>query len=223
MPDDPAVRTYRIVRNTGGRPGLRRGPSPRSTASPTSGSGSASSREGAPHAPRPRLRPDAELPPAHEPTWRRTSSSSTLLGAMAPATRSCTTSPGRRCYRACADPDAITYRQAVLADCLDQPEIIRELYRPRRRGPRGREDGLRLAGLRDTPDSLLTASVQVLEHPASTSCGACAEIADAHAADVPLGGARAALHDARRRAQTTTTSPPSSAHLRRARVPAAAC
>jgi hypothetical protein len=27
-----------------------------------------------------------------------------------------------------ADPDAIVYRQHVLADCLEHPEVIRQLY-----------------------------------------------------------------------------------------------
>jgi DNA mismatch repair ATPase MutS len=60
------------------------------------------------------------------------------------------------------DPDAILYRQRILADCLDQPAIVREMY------------GLALEALdakkkaqhfwfRDSPDTLLAKSVRMLE------------------------------------------------------------
>jgi hypothetical protein len=61
-----------------------------------------------------------------------------------------------------SDPAAITYRQCVLADCLAQPSVVREIYDVAVvaiEGERRNFFGLFRAG----PDSILHRSVQVLE------------------------------------------------------------
>ena len=60
------------------------------------------------------------------------------------------------------DPDAIVYRQQVLADCLEHPEIIRQLYQL---AVEALENERSVGGLWSTagPDRILSRSVQVLE------------------------------------------------------------
>ncbi|HEY1346437.1 MAG TPA: hypothetical protein VGF54_15725, partial [Streptosporangiaceae bacterium] len=60
------------------------------------------------------------------------------------------------------DPDAIVYRQRVLADCLEHPETVRHLYELAIEAL----DNERKAGglwFRASPDSILNRSVQVLK------------------------------------------------------------
>jgi len=60
------------------------------------------------------------------------------------------------------DPDAIVYRQRVLADCLEHPEVVRQLYQL---VVEALENERQVGGLwyRSTPDSILSRSVQVLK------------------------------------------------------------
>lgn len=60
------------------------------------------------------------------------------------------------------DPDAITYRQRVLADCLEHPEIIRQLYQL---AVDALENERTVGGLWSIagPDRILSRSVRVLE------------------------------------------------------------
>jgi MutS domain V len=60
------------------------------------------------------------------------------------------------------DPDAIVYRQQVLADCLEHPEIIRQLYQL---AVEALENERMTGGLFSlaSPDRILSRSVQVLE------------------------------------------------------------
>jgi hypothetical protein len=60
------------------------------------------------------------------------------------------------------DPATIRYRQDVLTDCLACPDVVRELYALAGEGLDA-EKKVRLGWLRDTPESLLRGSVQVLE------------------------------------------------------------
>jgi hypothetical protein len=86
----------------------------------------------------------------------------TLLGAMAQDDPFLLDMARRALLSSLRDPEAIAYRQDVLADCLEQPAIVRELY------------GLAVAGVetekasylglyRASPDSILHRSVQILE------------------------------------------------------------
>ena len=60
------------------------------------------------------------------------------------------------------DPQAIVYRHHVLADCLEHSAAIRGIYDLAVEGLAA-EKTVRLGWLRDTPDSLLHGSVQVLD------------------------------------------------------------
>jgi hypothetical protein len=59
-------------------------------------------------------------------------------------------------------PEEIVYRQDVLADCLAHPDTVRQIYDLAVEGLEA-ERAVRLGWLRDTPDSLLHGSVQVLD------------------------------------------------------------
>jgi hypothetical protein len=60
------------------------------------------------------------------------------------------------------DPDAIVYRQQVLADCLEHPEIVHQLYEL---AVEALDSERKVGGLwfRASPDSILSRSVQVLK------------------------------------------------------------
>lgn len=60
------------------------------------------------------------------------------------------------------DPDAIVYRQRVLADCLEQPTIVRQMYDI---AVDALQSERKVWGIlfRDSPDRILSRSVQVLE------------------------------------------------------------
>ncbi len=61
-----------------------------------------------------------------------------------------------------SDPDAITYRQHVLADCIEHPQVVRQLYQL---AVDGLENERKVGGLWPAagPDRILHRSVQVLE------------------------------------------------------------
>lgn len=60
-----------------------------------------------------------------------------------------------------ADPDAIVYRQGVLADCLAHPALIRRMYDLAVEAVTG-ERGFYFGLFRDSPDSVMNRSVRVL-------------------------------------------------------------
>ena len=60
------------------------------------------------------------------------------------------------------EPETIVYRQQVLADCLEQPAVVREIYDLAVAAIEGERRGFYFL-FRDSPDSILTRSVQVLE------------------------------------------------------------
>ena len=59
-------------------------------------------------------------------------------------------------------PDAIRYRQGVLADCLAQPAVARELYALAVEGVESKQ-AVRHFWFRDSPDTLLAKSLRILE------------------------------------------------------------
>jgi hypothetical protein len=86
----------------------------------------------------------------------------TLLDAMAAGDKFLFDVAQRAVLSSLTDPAAITYRQHVLADCLAQPSVVREIYDVAVvaiEGERRNFFGLLRAG----PDSILHRSVQVLE------------------------------------------------------------
>jgi len=85
----------------------------------------------------------------------------TLWNAMAAGDEYLFETAKRAVLSPLTDPDAIVYRQQVLADCLEHPETIRELYAL---AVQALENERKAGGLwfRASPDSILSRSVQVL-------------------------------------------------------------
>ena len=71
--------------------------------------------------------PQAPLP-ANEAALRTDLELDTVLGTMAARDRFLFDVANAALLHPLSDPDAIRYRQDVLADCLDHPEIVRALY-----------------------------------------------------------------------------------------------
>jgi hypothetical protein len=69
----------------------------------------------------------ADLPPAHEDLTQDLELT-TLLRAMADGDKFLYNVCRRVLLTGLSDPEAIRYRQRVLADCLAQPDVIREMY-----------------------------------------------------------------------------------------------
>ena len=91
-------------------------------------------------------------------------SSSTRSGARwRPATSSCSRRPSGASSRACSDPEAIVYRQRVLADCLEQPAIVRQIYDLAIEALESETEGRGVLWHSDRPDTILHRSVQVLK------------------------------------------------------------
>jgi hypothetical protein len=60
------------------------------------------------------------------------------------------------------EPEAITYRQDALRDCLEHPEVVRELYSLAVEGVESKQK-VRHFWFRDSPDQLLHKSLRILE------------------------------------------------------------
>jgi MutS domain V len=86
----------------------------------------------------------------------------TLWNAMAAGDEFLFETAKRAVLSSLTDPDAIDYRQEVLADCLEHPEIVRQLYRL---AVEALESERKIGGLwfAARPDSILSRSVQVLK------------------------------------------------------------
>jgi MutS domain V len=86
----------------------------------------------------------------------------TLWNAMAAGDEFLFEMAKRAVLSSLTDPDAIVYRQQVLADCLEHPEIIRQLYQL---AVEALENEGTTGGLFSlaSPDRILSRSVQVLE------------------------------------------------------------
>ncbi len=70
---------------------------------------------------------EAGLPPGHEDLIRDLELT-TLLGAMAGGDKFLSEVSAKVLLASLRDPEAIRYRQQVLADCLGQPGVIRQMY-----------------------------------------------------------------------------------------------
>jgi DNA mismatch repair ATPase MutS len=86
----------------------------------------------------------------------------TLWNAMAAGDEFLFEMAKRAVLSSLTDPDAIAYRQQVLADCLEHPEVIRQLYQL---AVEALENERTTGGLFTiaSPDRILSRSVQVLE------------------------------------------------------------
>jgi DNA mismatch repair ATPase MutS len=86
----------------------------------------------------------------------------TLWDAMAAGDEFLFETAKRAVLSSLTDPDAIVYRQRVLADCLEHPEVVRQLYQLAIEAL-GNERQVGSLWLHETPDSVLSRSVRVLK------------------------------------------------------------
>jgi DNA mismatch repair ATPase MutS len=86
----------------------------------------------------------------------------TLLHAMAAGDKFLFEVASRAVLSSMADPEAIVYRQQVLADCLAQPSVVRQIYQLAVEAIVGEKRNF-FSLFRASPDSVLRRSVQVLE------------------------------------------------------------
>jgi DNA mismatch repair ATPase MutS len=86
----------------------------------------------------------------------------TLWNAMAAGDEFLFEMAKRAVLSSLTDPDAIVYRQRVLADCLEHPEVVRQLYELAIEALEN-ERQVGSLWLRETPDGILSRSVRVLK------------------------------------------------------------
>jgi hypothetical protein len=103
---------------------------------------------------------EGELPPNRE-ALTQDLELPTLFGAMAAGDPFLFDVAGRAILSSLRDPEAILYRQQVLADCLAHPPVVRDLYTLAVEAIQGER---RVWGVFvDSPDAILHRAVQVLE------------------------------------------------------------
>jgi DNA mismatch repair ATPase MutS len=103
----------------------------------------------------------AGLPP-NEQALTQDLELNTLLDAMAAGDKFLSEVAKRAILSSLTDPEAIVYRQRVLADCLARPAVVREIYQLAVEAIVGEKRNF-FSLLRASPDSVLRRSVQVLE------------------------------------------------------------
>jgi DNA mismatch repair ATPase MutS len=88
----------------------------------------------------------------------------TLLEAMAAGDEFLLDVAGKAFLASLDEPEAIVYRQRVLADCLEQPQIVRAIYDIAVEATQvERQAGMYLSLTHASPDIILSRSVRVLE------------------------------------------------------------
>lgn len=137
------------------------------------------------------LHPDGDLDlksdlPDHADDLARDLDLATLWDAMAAGDAYLRTIAVRGLLLAPADPATIAYRQAVLADCLNHPPLVRELYALAVEAATG-ERGFLFGLWRDSPDAVMSRSVRLLDFLAGI-LRRLREIADVHAASFTSEG-----------------------------------
>ncbi len=101
-------------------------------------------------------------PPPHEAALVQDLELNTLLGAMAAGDKFLLEVAQKAVWTGLDEPQAILYRQRVLADCLDHPDIVREMYAIAVEALQ-REKGIwGVLSPRD-PEGILHRSIEVLE------------------------------------------------------------
>ena len=100
--------------------------------------------------------------PANEQDLTQDLELDTLFNAMATGDKFLLEVAKRAVLLSLADPDAMVYRQRVLADCLEQPAIVREIYDLAVEAIEGKKKAYGFF-FRDSPDMILNGSVNVLE------------------------------------------------------------
>lgn len=129
--------------------------------------------------------PDAALP-VNEPALAADLELGTLLDAMAGGDKFLSVIARRGLHSGLASPSEITYRQHVLADCVAQPGVVRDLYDL---AVEAADADRHVFGFlfRDSPESIMGRSRQVMALYL-TSLHRVADLAAAHAADFRSAG-----------------------------------
>ncbi len=104
---------------------------------------------------------ERELPP-NEAALTQDLELDTLVSAMAVGDKFLFDIAKRAVLASLHDPEAIVYRQQVLADCLQHPSVIREIYQLAVEAIHNERRGFWLSSY-SSPDSILHRSVSVLE------------------------------------------------------------
>jgi DNA mismatch repair ATPase MutS len=106
---------------------------------------------------------DLERPlPANAEALKQDLELSTLFDAMALGDGYLRELVERAFLASLTDPDAIRYRQAILADCLERPTVVRELYALAIEAVESKRKAQHF-WFRDSPESLLRKSLRILE------------------------------------------------------------
>jgi hypothetical protein len=105
-------------------------------------------------------------PPANEEELVGDLELNTLFAAMANGDQFLFEVARRAVLASLANPEEIVYRQRVLADCLERPELVRELYGISIEGLQAKRRALGF--LSDSPDAILSRSVDALEYLVGT-------------------------------------------------------
>jgi hypothetical protein len=124
--------------------------------------------------------------PANEPDLSSDLELDVLLGVMAAGDKFLFEVARHGIHSCLASPEDITYRQHVLADCIAQPGVIRDLYDVAVAGTTAERQVLAWI-FRDSPDTLLHRSRQVMQIYVDVF-RRLRGIADAHAADFRSDG-----------------------------------
>lgn len=128
-------------------------------------------------------------PPAQEPALTQDLELKTLWQAMSGGDEFLLNVATRATLQSLTDPEEIFYRQAVLKDCLKNPEAVRELYAAALESIEGEKH--EYYGLfHDYPDAILRRSVKVMQLFSET-LGKLKRIAAGHAEQFESDGFRA--------------------------------
>jgi DNA mismatch repair ATPase MutS len=100
--------------------------------------------------------------PANEQDLAQDLELDTLVGAMAAGDEFLSEACRRALLVSLADPDEIVYRQQVLADCLEHPDVVRQIYELTIEAIQS-ERTVGWFWANDSPDRILSRSVRVLE------------------------------------------------------------
>jgi hypothetical protein len=100
--------------------------------------------------------------PAQEPALTADLELDTLLRAMAAGDELIFDVAQRALLLSLRDPEAIAYRQRVLTECLEHPDVVRELYSLAGEALKA-EKAIWGSPLRDSPRSMLGTMVQKME------------------------------------------------------------
>lgn len=104
---------------------------------------------------------EAELPPSEE-ALTQDLELDTLFAAMARGDQFLFEVAKRAVLSSLMDPNAIAYRQAILRDCVQQPDIVREIYDLAVEAILG-EKKIYFGIFSQSPDTILHRAIQVLE------------------------------------------------------------